>query len=263
MKITENTFDQVYVDINSKCNTVCPWCCNLKYKIPDITPERFEEICKGLPRPAEIRFLGGEPTIHPQLMDLIDIAIKHRHLLSIISNGIKFADMDFCLELKKHSPVVLSISMDSIVDRDVQYQALKNLHEARLRRGAITSTITEDNHSIIKHMRDIAEEFPSIRYLHFRNMINDRDAIPFRRLKELVAEVFPEWNDPKSIVRDGKYWKDKKCCGLCEVRWVTDRIQIMILDSSRAKECHIRGYVDNETLTINEFFLEIKRRNTL
>lgn len=261
MDLKDSTYPQVYVDLTSKCNLNCSWCCNSKFNIPDITKNQFENICSIIPKKVEVRFLGGEPTVHPDLFDLIDITKKYRHMITIITNGVKFADINFCREVKKHGPLVVSVSMDSEVDNYIKLKAIENLHDSGYKRTVITTTITESNVDVIKYFRKLTEEFSSIRYAHFRNMINDPDALTFKELKQLVINTFPEWNHPNKIIRDGKSYNGKKCCGLCQLKWVTPKLQIMILDSSRAEDCHLRGYVDNETLSINQFFKEIKRRN--
>jgi len=261
MNLKDNTYPQVYVDLTSKCNLNCSWCCNSKFKIPDITKSQLENICSTIPDKVEIRFLGGEPTVHSELFDLIDITKKYRHMVTIITNGVKFADINFCKEVKKHGPLVVSVSMDSDADDQIKLKAIENLHISGYKRIVITTTITESNIDIIKYFRKLTEEFSSIRYLHFRNMINDPDALTFKALEQLVMDIFPEWNQPNKIIRDGKSYNDQKCCGLCQLKWITPQLQVMVLDSSRVKDCHLRGYVDNETLMINPFFKEIKRRN--
>jgi MoaA/NifB/PqqE/SkfB family radical SAM enzyme len=263
MKIEENTFGQVYVDLTSRCNLNCEWCCNSKYKIPDISNKHFEKICSSLPKKIEIRLLGGEPTIHPNLFELIDIAKRYKHMVTVITNGIAFANLQYCKEIKEHGPLVISVSMDAEVDPSVQLLVLSNLQEAGFKRIVITSTITRDNIEMILYFKKLKQIFQSIKYMHFRNMINDPNALTYEELKQEVLKEFPEWNTPSKIIRDGKSYLGQPCCGRCELRWVTPDLQIMILDCSRAGKCHVRGYVDNESMTINHFFKEIKRRNTL
>lgn len=263
MKLEENTFDQVYVDLTTRCNLSCDWCCNSKYIIPDISEENFEKICSSLPKKVEIRLLGGEPTIHENLFGLIDIAKKYKHMVTVITNGVQFASLKYCKEIKEHGPLVVSISMDAEVDDNIQLNAIRNLEIAGFKRIVITTTITRENLHMILYFNYLKKFFPSIRYMHFRNMINDPNALTYDELKYEVVKVFPNWLDPSKIIRDGKEYKGKPCCGRCELRWVTPELQIMVLDCSRASKCHLRGYVDNESMTINHFFNEIKRRDTL
>jgi MoaA/NifB/PqqE/SkfB family radical SAM enzyme len=112
----ENKYRQTYLDLTSKCNIACDWCINTKHSMNDITLEKVEEVCASLPKRVEMRLVGGEPTIHPQIVDIIKIIKKHGHIPSVISNGIKFADKQFCLNIKKLGYVLISLSIHMAVN---------------------------------------------------------------------------------------------------------------------------------------------------
>ena len=69
--------------ILEKCNFKCPYCRGLKDEIygdRKIKQLSFEEICRNIDywcenEPLEnIRFSGGEPTLHPNIVEIVDYA---------------------------------------------------------------------------------------------------------------------------------------------------------------------------------------------
>lgn len=76
-------FKSIFVDISGICNAKCPYCLNGRYKMPGgkfIAVDVFEQVLKRL---TELRIVGGttvlglynwgEPFLHPQLTELIEI----------------------------------------------------------------------------------------------------------------------------------------------------------------------------------------------
>ncbi len=260
-EIKENPFHQIYIDLTSTCNLNCPWCCNRQHVIPDISLNRFEEICKTLPERTEMRFAGGEPALHPKLLDLMDIAKGYGHFLTLITNTVEFNDIEFCKKVKTHGPVVVSLSMDSLTSDSTKLNALENLVDTGFHRLVLTATLTGENTDIIQWLRELYEYYKPVKYIHFRNIINEDNALTFSEMVDQVAEIFPEWENPHRIVRDGKEHNGKKCCGYCQLRQITPDLRMLILDARRASNCHLRGYINNKDMTVNTFFNEIRGRS--
>ncbi len=258
--VKDNPFHQIYVDLTSTCNLNCPWCCNQNHLISDVSLERFEEICKELPKKTEMRFAGGEPALHPKLFDLMDMAKSYGHFLTLITNTVKFADIEFCKRVKDHGPVVVSLSMDSDVEDTIKLQALYNLVKTGFHRLVLTATLTGENVDVIHWLRELYEKYSAVKYIHFRNIINSDEAMTFQEMVEQVTSVFPEWENPHRVIRDGKEHNGNKCCGHCQLRQIKPDLRMLVLDARRAGNCHLRGYVNNEDMTINTFFREIRGR---
>lgn len=95
----------VSIDVTNLCNQRCPIC--LAYVeamgfcyCPPL--EYFEKIYKHFadhdPKP-NICFFGGEPTVHPDFLAIVESARSHGFQVQLFTNGLKLADMDYCRKL--------------------------------------------------------------------------------------------------------------------------------------------------------------------
>ena len=125
------------IDINDHCNLTCPVC------FADSSPQRethksLAEVEKMLDiivaaegEPDLVQISGGEPTIHPNILEILQAAKARpiRHLM-LNTNGIRIAqDPAFVSELKKLAPgFEVYLQFDSL-----QAAALKNIRGADLR----------------------------------------------------------------------------------------------------------------------------------
>ena len=77
-----------YVQITTACNMKCAHCCyNCQYTGDYMRMGTFKESDqwnKGL-----LNIGGGEPTLHPQLFEMIDYALKRGHRVWMCINGKK------------------------------------------------------------------------------------------------------------------------------------------------------------------------------
>ncbi|MEK6885954.1 MAG: radical SAM protein [Nanoarchaeota archaeon] len=101
------------IEITDCCNLDCPDCfaaCSSKNKKPKfMSLEKFKELleyykkCEGEPQVLQIS--GGEPTLHPRILDMIKLAKKYVKHVILNTNGIRIAnDETFCKELSKLTP---------------------------------------------------------------------------------------------------------------------------------------------------------------
>lgn len=125
------------IDINDHCNLTCPVC------FADSSPQRqtqksLAEVEKMLDiivasegEPDLVQISGGEPTIHPQILEILHAAKARpiRHLM-LNTNGIRIAqDAAFVAELQKLTPgFEVYLQFDSL-----QAAALKDIRGADLR----------------------------------------------------------------------------------------------------------------------------------
>ena len=136
------------IEVNTACNLNCPVCFanagagySLTLEQVEGMLDRFVEI-EG--DPEVIQFSGGEPTIHPQLLEMIQAA-KDRGIRQVMvnTNGIRIAKDDrFLEELAKLEPVVYfqfdglrpetyrTIRGEDLLD--LKLLALDRLHQAGL-----------------------------------------------------------------------------------------------------------------------------------
>jgi uncharacterized radical SAM superfamily Fe-S cluster-containing enzyme len=120
---------KVYLPVvpsTSQCNLDCPICYTIN-KNDDafhLSPARFAQVLEHLKRDHEeldiINFTGGEPTMHPQLLELLrqarDAGIRR---LTISTNGLKLLDEDYVRALASvDARVILSLdTFDPEVDK--------------------------------------------------------------------------------------------------------------------------------------------------
>ena len=134
------------VEINEACNLACPVC------FADSSPKRnshrslaevefmLDALVRSEGEPDLVQISGGEPTIHPQILDILAAArrrpIKH---VMLNTNGIRIAeDPAFCDALAELRPgFEVYLQFDSLND-----EALKNIRGAaltRIRRQALAN----------------------------------------------------------------------------------------------------------------------------
>jgi pyruvate-formate lyase-activating enzyme len=119
----------VFVDITSRCNMHCPICiAKIRAMDFDFNPplEYFEhvfsEIAKIHPKPV-LQLFGGEPTVRDDLLEIFKIAYKHGLECHLTTNGIRFADEEFCKSICE-AGIGLRFSLDGLTP-DV-YARLRN-----------------------------------------------------------------------------------------------------------------------------------------
>ncbi|WP_282936153.1 radical SAM protein [Paenibacillus sp. RC67] len=137
------------IEVTDRCNLQCPIC------YAESSPQRetwrsLEQIEKMLDaivrnegEPDIVQISGGEPTIHPQFFDILDLAkskpIKH---IMVNTNGIKIAhDREFAKKLAGYMPgFEIYLQFDSFQEealrelrgadlRDIRRRALEHLNE--------------------------------------------------------------------------------------------------------------------------------------
>lgn len=101
------------IDVTQKCQSNCPTCFyeNMDAKgVGEISPTLFKKIideaCGNNFR--ELYLLGGEPTLHKEIMGLLDYAIAKNQFdpLILVTNGLRLASEMFCREIASRNIMV-------------------------------------------------------------------------------------------------------------------------------------------------------------
>ena len=87
--------------------------------IPDVDPVRFAKAIRALPHRHDIRFIGAEPTMNPDLIELIKITRECGHRPSLLTNGLKLRRESYTQSLKDAGLKLLGISMNGGLENDV------------------------------------------------------------------------------------------------------------------------------------------------
>ena len=136
------------IEVNTGCNLNCPICFADAGAGYSLTMEQVEGMLDRLMEiegePEVVQFSGGEPTIHPRILDMVQAA-KDRGIgqVMINTNGLRIATDDrFLEELARLKPAIY-FQFDGLEDRtyrairgedllDVKLKALDRLAEADL-----------------------------------------------------------------------------------------------------------------------------------
>jgi len=107
------------IDITNHCNLNCPICLITNDHDRHMSRDTFAGIIKGLVRKEgtldTILLFGGEPTLHPDLLGLVDVASRPEIArVSLTTNGIRLAaEPELCGELAKRH-VYVNLQFDGL-----------------------------------------------------------------------------------------------------------------------------------------------------
>lgn len=130
------------VEITDRCNLTCPTCyagsspTYGRHRTLEEVKKMLDAVVRNEREPDVVQISGGEPTLHPQLFEILEYAkslpIKH---LMLNTNGIEIAkNFEFAERLASYSPnFEIYLQFDSFRDEVLQVM-----------RGASLSTIRED-----------------------------------------------------------------------------------------------------------------------
>lgn len=104
------------IKITFKCNNHCDFCAqgNKRDTVTQLTKEQVEnDLLDAASKGADmVTFTGGEPTLHPQLIDFVKFAKKHGYkYIQVQTNGRTFLYMDFLKKLREAGVSELSPSL--------------------------------------------------------------------------------------------------------------------------------------------------------
>jgi molybdenum cofactor biosynthesis enzyme MoaA len=277
--IEENPFESLVVDITNRCDMRCGFCYNREPSGPDMRLDFFADFCARLPVPVYLKLSGGEPTLHPDLPEMIAAGARRGHTVYVASNGLRYADPAFLGGLRKvrtaGAGFSLGISLDGgtanrkayeVINEsdclDRKIEALESLLGSGLGRLCLTALIVRGlNEDVIPQLVGLALRNPkAVRYLHFRNAAlvgRWKKTAPYsmKELKELVGALFTGEEFARSCIGevhcpppDGR-----ECCYRFRP---TGRLQISLIEfaSPRARACPRRGRLKNGATAIQPFF---------
>ncbi|AUX43367.1 uncharacterized protein SOCE26_048150 [Sorangium cellulosum] len=108
------------IEITNHCNLECPICIVQNRHNYNMTREEFGRVLDGIVAKEgqleTINLSGGEPTLHPEFLELLDMARAKTEIarVSISTNGLRCAsDYTFCEELARRK-VYVSLQLDAL-----------------------------------------------------------------------------------------------------------------------------------------------------
>lgn len=85
-------YKKIYIEITNSCNLNCSFCSKTNRKIKFMTIEQFEYILNEIKGKTKVIYLHvkGEPLLHPNLIELLNLAEKYNLKVHITTNGTLF-----------------------------------------------------------------------------------------------------------------------------------------------------------------------------
>ncbi|PKB79658.1 MAG: radical SAM protein [SAR202 cluster bacterium Io17-Chloro-G9] len=190
------------IEVNTACNLNCPVCFantgigfSLTLEQVEGMLDRFAEI-EG--DPEVIQFSGGEPTIHPQLLDMIQAA-KDRGIRQVMvnTNGVRIAKDDRFLEqLARLDPVIyfqfdglrpetyMTIRGEDLLETKIK--ALDRLHEAGLDAVLVAAIERGVNVDEVGTVVEFGLKHPAVRGAVFQPVTHVGRHIPFDPMERVT-----------------------------------------------------------------------------
>ena len=231
-------FKKIYIEITNICNLKCAFCPETKRKKEYMDLENFEEILSKIHNYTSLICLHvkGEPLLHKQLKDILNILEKYNLKANITTNGTLIKDN---LEIIKNSKSVrqINFSIHSITqNQKLNNQYLQDIFEsAEQLKNIIISyrlwnlkNIEENsvNRNIIKEIED---------YYNIKNLQH-----------QLVENNFIKIKDNMFINQDIEFtWPDLKQEKIIERgRCLALKEQLAILVDGTVVPCCLDNYGD-------------------
>ena len=180
----KGTADVFYLmfGITYNCQLNCPHCCvgNYENEPPrELSTDEIKDVLDQSAKAFVVNFFGGEPTMRPDLMELIKYASERAVYVFCDTNGIKITK-DYAKQLKESGLEMLYVSIDSPVPEkhdelrgmkglfDIAIQGIKNALDVGLK-SCLSTYVTKENlangefEAVIKLGRDMGAS--GVRYL--------------------------------------------------------------------------------------------------
>jgi molybdenum cofactor biosynthesis enzyme MoaA len=177
-----NPFKVIYIDASHRCNMACHNCFIPNRTVPDIDQQKFDKFLRQLPSRVEIRLFGGEPTLNPHLPEIIRSTRELGHSCTLITNGLKLADLSYCKTLHEAGLREVNVSMNGGTDRELykkidnldcfdrKLQAVENVAKLRMRLRLGSILMKGHNDQVPKMLFELAKKFDVPTTLNFRNV---------------------------------------------------------------------------------------------
>jgi len=304
-KLEDNPFNNIFFDITYRCDMRCRICYNEKRmdynnarNKPDMSLEYIKEVFKRIrkrEKPYTIRIVGGEPMLHPQLNEMIQVMNQYGNNVTIATNGKRLATDSFIKEVETWKdpelasknkiyrcgdyPFIPFFDFSGGFENDLLYEKIhqQKLLEMRLRAfnncvdigmntiGICAIIIRGINEEVVPQLIEFAEQHKEIPAIHFRTMTRSgaflrNEPYTLQELKKIVEKYVPGLND-KPNIRGFIPPEGKKCYDCC-YRFVMNPglgINLVEFGSARSTKCWLRGFVSDDDFTIEAMFERIRK----
>lgn len=211
-------FKKIYIEITNICNLKCEFCIPCKRELNMINVSNFEEIVKKIHKYTNIVALHvkGEPLLHKNLKEILDILEKYNLKANITTNGTLIKEN---LGILKNAKCIkqLNFSLHSFLQNDHMSDLyLKNIFDCVSKLENITisyrlwnlETIKENdiNDTIIKELESYYKLDNLKEKLKLKNAFEINENI---YINQDIEFTWPDING-EEIIEKGKCWALRK-----------------------------------------------------
>lgn len=160
---TVMTYQRLYIEITNVCNLNCPFCLSTSREKRFMSLEEFDHVLNELNDQGHHIYLHikGEPTLHPQLKQIMDLAFQHHKKVHLVTNGTRLNDLNF--DLISHpalSSLAISLHSIQIFSDQEKIVYLKNIENMIMRSENKSFSLylrvwSENNTEILTWLRSI------------------------------------------------------------------------------------------------------------
>lgn len=174
-KFVEHEPITVNVEITTRCNLNCLYCARAlgHKKNKDMPLEMFQNLLALLPYTFRINLVGlGEPTLHPQLVEFVEIASSQARKVSLVTNAMALAPA-LSQELHRAGLDAITFSVDSPHTSEL----------SQVRRGADFNRISKNIEMFLRHSAK-AQRIPAAVF----SAVSARTVFSLEALADVVAD---------------------------------------------------------------------------
>lgn len=160
---TVMTYQRLYIEITNVCNLSCPFCLETARQPRFMNPTEFSQVLHEIKDHTEHIYLHlkGEPTLHPQFKEIMDLVYDAHKKVHLVTNGTLLDTLSF--DLTDHPALSsLAVSLHSIrlFKDEEKTNYLKKLENLIMRSENMPFTLylrvwNEDNTEILQWLKSI------------------------------------------------------------------------------------------------------------
>jgi len=118
----ETWANSLCINLTNKCNTFCKYCfqdavsvADHRFFAKDIKRvfDYFKSRNRNSNKKKHLQLTGGEPTIHPEFFEIMQLGLEYGYVIRLQTNGLSFATMTEPELSRFNSPnILIKISLD-------------------------------------------------------------------------------------------------------------------------------------------------------
>lgn len=192
--------------LTNVCNFNCPYCFASEIRSEEkvwITEEQFNEILNfhKVSNQHEVRFIGGEPTLHPEFTKLLNRVVNDDYFTNIMlfTNGSFSDEVASALILAshvKHVACLINLNEPQVVGPAMVEKTSKNL--SKITRSPMEVTIGVN---IYRPDQDVSYAFDTIKMFNVRRALRISVVAPILD-KDREKEPLEYYNEYKPLILD-------------------------------------------------------------